>query len=158
RIRIHLATVRHRTDTELSTHEQVPGFHGHPVNNYELTCFGQGSGNSGLCAGLNTMGDVVRTATSPSFLCLSNPSCLPSTPSGRARPSSRAGSRKKRQPGTRRAFLSLAPTAPLSRVGIKLQRPVARHHVSRFRHIGREVKRTELPFFRFGDRSRRSCR
>jgi hypothetical protein len=33
-----------------STHGQVSGPQGHPADNYELTCFGQGSGNSGLCA------------------------------------------------------------------------------------------------------------
>ena len=32
------------------THGQVPGLPGHPADNYESTCFGQGSGNSGLCA------------------------------------------------------------------------------------------------------------
>jgi hypothetical protein len=39
-----------KTDTEVGTYEQVPGLPSHPADNYELTCFGQGSGNSGLCA------------------------------------------------------------------------------------------------------------
>src|SRR5262245_3770227 len=36
----------------VGTHGQVPGLRGHPAGNSELTCFGQGSGNSGLCASI----------------------------------------------------------------------------------------------------------
>lgn len=45
-----LPKLRPRVSGE-GTHGQVPGRQRHPADNYELTCSGQGSGNSGLCAG-----------------------------------------------------------------------------------------------------------
>jgi hypothetical protein len=48
-----------------STHVQVLGLAGHPADNYELTCHGQGSGYSGLCADRIRMGELVYGSTHP---------------------------------------------------------------------------------------------
>lgn len=47
------------------THGQVPGPLGHPADNYESTCPGQGSGNSGLCAYQAERGGVVNRPGRP---------------------------------------------------------------------------------------------